>query len=140
MTVKPNYSKFESELVVRPDDIDMNNHVHNSRYLDYVLAARYDQMGRCYKMSMEEFINMGLGWVVKSCFIEFKRPLVLGDTLIVRTWIEEVGGPHAKVRFEILKKDSGKLASDGYFEYSMVDLKTGRAKAIPQEIIDKYSV
>ena len=42
------YSTFESELTVRPDDIDMNNHVHNSKYLDYVLAARYDQMGRCF--------------------------------------------------------------------------------------------
>lgn len=36
------YLKFDTELAVRPDDIDMNNHVHNSKYLDYVLAARYD--------------------------------------------------------------------------------------------------
>ena len=134
------FSKFESELSIRPDDIDMNNHVHNSRYLDYVLAARYDQMRRCYKMSMQEFVELGLGWVVKSCFIQFKRPLVLGDTIIVRTWIEEVGNTDAKVRFEILKKESGKLASDGYFEYSMVNLKTGRAEKIPQHAIEKYSV
>ena len=43
----PIYSRFETELQVRPDDIDMNQHVHNSRYFDYVLAARYDQMARC---------------------------------------------------------------------------------------------
>ena len=134
------FSRFESEVAIRPDDIDMNNHVHNSRYLDYVLAARYDQMTRCYKMSMDEFIVLGLGWVVKSCFIEFKRPLILGDTIKVRTGIEEIGGSSAKVRFEILKKDSGKLASDGYFEYTMVNLKTGRAEKIPQSVIDKYSV
>ncbi|MEM7013763.1 MAG: acyl-CoA thioesterase, partial [Verrucomicrobiota bacterium] len=35
----PEYSTFESELAVRPDDIDLNGHVHNSKYLDYVLAA-----------------------------------------------------------------------------------------------------
>ncbi len=34
------FSKFETELQVRPDDIDMNQHVHGSRYMDYVLAAR----------------------------------------------------------------------------------------------------
>lgn len=140
MTSKPHYSKFESELIVRPDDIDMNNHVHNSRYLDYVLAARYDQMGRCYKMPMEEFLRMGLGWVVKSCSIEFKRPLELGDTIVVRTWIDEIGNSNAKVGFEILKKESGKLASDGYFEYTMVNLATGRAEKVPQNIIDRYSV
>lgn len=27
-------SKFESELTVRPDDIDMYQHVHSSRYFD----------------------------------------------------------------------------------------------------------
>ena len=50
------YKRFDTEMMVRPDDIDMNNHVHNSKYLDYVLFARYDQMGRCYGMSMDEFI------------------------------------------------------------------------------------
>ena len=134
------YSKFETELAVRPDDIDMNNHVHNSRYLDYVLAARYDQMKRCYKMSMDEFISLGLGWVVKACLIEFKRPVVLGNTILVRTWIEKIESARVTVRFEIIKKDSHKLASDGYFEYSMINLKTGRAEKIPQNIIRKYSI
>ncbi|MGY0035466.1 acyl-CoA thioesterase [Pedobacter sp. NJ-S-72] len=41
---KTEYSIFETALKVRPDDIDMFNHVHNSKYFDYVLAARYDQM------------------------------------------------------------------------------------------------
>jgi acyl-CoA thioester hydrolase/thioesterase-3 len=140
MTTKHQYSKFESEIAVRPDDIDMNNHVHNSKYFDYVLAARYDQMSRCYKMPMEEFIAMGFGWVVKTCFIEYKRPLVLGDTLLVRTWIDEVGASTVKVRFEILKKDSKKLASDGYCEYSIVSLSSGRAEKIPQIVIEKYSI
>lgn len=134
------YSKFETDLAIRPDDIDMNNHVHNSKYLDYVLAARYDQMTRCYKMSMDEFIAMGLGWVVKTCFIEFKRPLVLGDTITVRTGIEEMGVSSVKVRFEIFRKESGKLASDGYFEYTMVNLNSGRSEVIPAHIIEKYSV
>jgi len=47
-------TKFETSLQVRPDDMDMNQHVHASRYLDYVLAARYDQMERCYQMTVLE--------------------------------------------------------------------------------------
>ncbi len=138
--MKHHYTTFESELTVRPDDIDMNNHVHFSRYLDYVLAARYDQMGRCYKMSMDEFIALGLGWVVKSCTIEYKRPLILGDSMLVRTNIDEVKSTEARVRFEILKKDSGKISAEGYFDYTLVNLKTGRAEKIPPEIIEKYSI
>src|SRR3954466_1518899 len=83
-------TKFETELQVRPDDIDMNQHVHASRYFDYVLAARYDQMARCYKMPMSDFLKLGLGWFVRSSHIDYKRPLGMGDSFLVRTWVEEI--------------------------------------------------
>ncbi|GAB6283208.1 MAG: hypothetical protein STSR0008_19660 [Ignavibacterium sp.] len=44
------YSTFESEIKIRPDDIDLNNHVHNTKYFDYVLAARYEQMKLFHKV------------------------------------------------------------------------------------------
>ena len=133
-------SKFETELQVRPDDIDMNQHVHNTRYLDYVLAARYDQMERCYKMPMEEFIKLGFGWVVRASFVEYKRPLGLGDHFTVRTWVEKLIKDGVRVQFEILKKGNGKLCCDGYFDYTMVNLQTGRAETIPDFIVQKYSI
>jgi YbgC/YbaW family acyl-CoA thioester hydrolase len=134
------YSIFETELTVRPDDIDMNNHVHNTKYLDYVLAARYDQMTRCYGMSMELFTKRGLGWVVNTCFIEFKRPLFMGEIIRVRTHIDDVGTTHAKVAFEILKKSNGKLSADGYFDYTLINTSTGRAEKLPPDVIEKYSI
>jgi len=134
------YSKFESVLQVRPDDIDMNQHVHNSRYFDYVLAARYDQMARCYGMSMEEFLEAGYSWVVETAHLEYKRPLNLGDAMIVRTSIQEILKQGVKVRFEILKEKNNKLCCAGYFDYKMIDVKTARAETIPKWIIEKYSV
>jgi acyl-CoA thioester hydrolase/thioesterase-3 len=125
---------------VRPDDIDMNNHVHNSKYLDYVLAARYDQMARCYKMSWEDFLALGVTWVVTKCFIEFKRPLALGELMTVTTGIEEIGTSNVKVGFSIHRQENKKLSAEGYFEYAMIDLKTGRAREIPESIITMYSI
>lgn len=135
-----NHTRFETELQVRPDDIDMNQHVHSSRYFDYVLAARYDQMGRCYGMPMEEFIRHGFSWVVRSAFIEYKRPLTLGDQCVVRTWIEEIGGSGVTISFEIVRGDNGKLCSNGRIDYTMVSAATGRAAAIPDWIIERYSI
>ena len=133
-------TRFQTEIAVRPDDIDMNQHVHNSRYFDYVLAARYDQMARGYKMSMEEFIAAGYGWVVRTAHIEFKRPLVLGDCARVTTWVDAVAKQSVTVCFEIHKAATGKLASDGYFDYTMVNLQSGRGEAIPRWIVDKYTI
>src|SRR2546428_6394035 len=97
-------TKFETELQVRPDDIDMNQHVHGSRYFDYVLAARYDQMERCYQMSMAEFIKAGYGWFIRVAHVEYKRPLRLGERFIVRTWVDEMFKDGVRVKFEIFKK------------------------------------
>ena len=131
---------FETEMQVRPDDMDMNQHVHSSRYLDYVLAARYDQMARCYQMPMEEFIQLGLGWYVRTAHVEYKRPLGLGEWFKVQTRVAEVFKDGVKVEFAILKQKTGKLVSDGWFHYTMVNLKTGRAEIIPDWIVTKYSI
>ncbi len=133
-------TRFETIMQVRPDDIDMNQHVHSSRYMDYVLAARYDQMERCYGMAMEEFIKLGFGWYIRTAHVEYKRPLGMGEHFTVRTWVEEVFKDGVRVGFEMLKQKTGKLAADGHFHYTMINLKTGRAEAIPEWIVAKYSV
>ena len=133
-------ARFESELQVRPDDIDMNQHVHSSRYLDYVLAARFDQMARCYQMGWEEFTKLGYGWVVRTAQVEYKRPLGLGECFVVRTWVQDIFKDSVRVDFEILKKASRKLSCDGHFIYTLVSLETGRATPIPDSITARYSV
>ncbi len=138
--MKINGTKFESKIPVRPSDIDINQHVHNTIYLDYVLAARYDQMGRCYKMSMEEFLAQGYTWWVRKAYIEHKRGLSIGDVAVVRTWVDEAERSRVTVCFEILQKSSGALSASGYLEYVMINTATGRPEAIPQYIFDKYSV
>ncbi len=138
--IKNQYSIFESELNVRPDDIDMFNHVHNSKYLDYVLAARYEQMDKFYGMSWEKFSALGFGWVVAKVTINFKRPLKMGDQMIIRTGILEMNEKGSNVQFEIINKTTGKIASDGIFEYVMIDLQTQRSVKVTEEMIKAYSI
>ena len=136
----PPYSAFKSLIPVRPDDIDMNRHVHNSRYNDYVLAARYDQMERCYGMSMDDFIVRGLSWVVRASYIEHKRPLHLGDTAEVETRVEEIAERGVKVAFLITKEADGKAVAKGWLDYVLVSLGTGRPQVIPEDVVTIYSI
>ena len=134
------YSKFETEMQVRPDDIDMYRHVHSSRYMDYVLAARFDQMERCYKMPMSEFQKLGFGWFMAGARMIFKRPLGLGDHFIVRTWIEEFSLIGVKVRFEIERPAGEVVCCDGWFDYVMVSTETARPVRLPAAIRAKYAI
>jgi acyl-CoA thioester hydrolase/thioesterase-3 len=132
--------KFDTEMSVRPHEVDLNGHVHQSVYFDYVLFARWDQMRRCYKMPMEEFFKRGYSWTTQSVRIEFQKPLYLGDTIIVRTWIEEIRQKSVRVRFQILKKKTENITTEGEFVYVLISAKTGRPELIPEDILEKYSV
>lgn len=134
------YSKFETELKVRPDDIDLYQHVHSSRYMDYVLAARFDQMERCYGMPMAEFQKLGYGWVIASTQLNFRRALVMGDQMVVRCWIENFSLIGLRLQFEIERKTDGKRCCNGWFDYVMISLENGRPVRIPEKIRQKYSI
>ena len=134
------FSKFETELAVRPDDIDLYQHVHSTRYLDYVLAARFDQMERHYGMSMQAFAARGLGWFMNAATIEFKRPLGWGDRMIVRCWVVSIADAGCRVAFEIDKLPHRKRVCQGHCDYTLVTLATGRATPIPEDVRAKYSI
>ena len=134
------FARFETEMQVRPDDIDMFDHVHSSRYMEIVLAARYEQMARCYGMSWEAFIERGLGWYMVATQMHFKRALGLGDRFIVRTWVDSFRRDGVKVGFEIDRADTRKRSCDGWADYTLILLATGRATALPGDIRERYSI
>src|SRR4030095_6889226 len=119
-------TRFNTEMDVRPDDIDMFQHVHSSRYLDYVLAARFDQMTRCYGLGMDEFLKLGLAWYQRAARIEFKRPLRLGDRFNVTTWVDAMDADSVSVGFEIRRLEDQKLCCDGMCRYTLVNVASGR--------------
>jgi thioesterase-3 len=137
---KTEYSIFETELKVRPDDIDMFNHVHNSKYFDYVLAARYEQMEKFYNMPMEFFLESGYGWVVRTAYVDFKRALILGDVIKIRTGILTINEKGCRVQFDIENIKTKKIAADGWFDYVMIDTKTGKGSKVNDTMIKAYSI
>lgn len=140
MSQSSSFSRFITEYKVRPDDIDMFQHVHNSRYFDYVMAARYDQMEQFYGMSMESFMEQGYGWVVSIAHVEYKRVLKMGDRYSVETGIVEMQNRGCKVSFVIRKIGVDKVVCQGWFDYVLIDIQTGRSAKVSEEMIARYSI
>lgn len=131
---------FSSEIKVRPDDIDMNNHVHNTKYLDYVQTARFEQMRDFYKMPMEEYHSKGLNWFASLAHIEYKRALKLNEIAIVKTQMGEVNGAQVTVNFWIENKTTKKIVAEGYIIYTLISISSGRPVRIPEEVIERHSI
>jgi acyl-CoA thioester hydrolase/thioesterase-3 len=134
-----NTNTYVSRLQVRPDDIDMFGHVHSSRYVDYVLAARFDQMERCYGMKMQVFLERGYGWVLVSTEINFKRALGLGEHFDVETRIVSLLKNTVEVHYRILTT-TGKESCTGWARYAFYNLRSKKSEAIPDWVIEQYSI
>lgn len=134
-----NKSVFETEMQVRPDDLDMFRHVHSSKYIDYVLAARYHQMEHFYKMPMQEFLQHQYGWVIKSTTLHYKRALTLGEFFTVKTHITDMNKTDVRVSFEIVNKKQ-KACCEGEFLYTLINISNGRSELIPDWIVERFSI
>lgn len=135
-----NNSVFETEIIVRPDDIDMNNHVHNSKYLDYIQTARFIQMRDNYKVPMEEYLSKGLNWFATEVHLVYKRQLKFGDIALVKTQIGDWSGAQVTINVWVLNKVTNKIAVEGKMVYTLVSTASGRPTRIPEDIIERHKI
>jgi acyl-CoA thioester hydrolase/thioesterase-3 len=133
-------SIFETEIIVRPDDIDMNNHVHNSKYLDYIQTARFIQMRDNYKVPMEEYIGKGLNWFASEVHLQYKRELKFGDIALVKTQVGDWRGAQVTINVWVYNKATNKIAVEGKMFYTLVSIGSGRPVRIPEELIERHKI
>jgi len=77
---------LESNMKIRFHDCDPFNHLNNSRYIDYIVTARGDQIADnygldIYKLAREE----GLGWVSAQTQIAYLVPAYLMEEVLIQT-------------------------------------------------------
>jgi acyl-CoA thioester hydrolase len=72
----------ESKVRIQYQDCDPFNHLNNSRYIDYIVAARTEQLLDNYGFNTAELAQKeGIGWVTVQTQISYFRPAV---------WLEKV--------------------------------------------------
>lgn len=76
----------ESTLKIRFPDCDPFNHLNNSKYIDYMINAREDQLLKYYDFDIYGLAHAkGISWVVAQNQIAYLAPAVLMETVTVQT-------------------------------------------------------
>lgn len=76
----------ESTLKIRFPDCDPFNHLNNSKYIDYMINAREDQLLAHYNFDIYKLAQeKGLSWVVAQNQIAYLAPAVLMETVTIQT-------------------------------------------------------
>ncbi len=126
---------FTQSFPVDAADIDELGHVNNIVYLRWAqeIAIAHWRARASAEMTARYV------WVVMRHEVDYRAPLQLGDTVEVRTWVDDAPRGAAWARFvEIRKSGSEKPAAQIKSNWAMLDAQTRRVKRVPPEIVARF--
>jgi acyl-CoA thioester hydrolase len=84
---------------------------------------------------------MRRGMAVRHTRIDYLEAALLGDNLLLATWLVACDGRlRCTRRFEILRLGDGKRVADAEIEYFCLNLDTGKPCRFPPEFAKSYAV
>ena len=117
-------------LRVEEDSIDVHGHVNNQEYLRWMQEAAIEHSAR-QGWPMERYLEAGASWYVKSHFIEYLRPALLGDELLACTWIAGMDSRVSPRRTVFLRRTDRRILARAETRWIFVDLASGLPQMIP---------
>ena len=121
-------------------EIDEYAHVNNTFYLqwlDRIAWAHSSALG----MPLDACLALRRGMAVRHTRVDYLDAALLGDNLLIGTWIVACDGRlRCTRRFDILRVADGKRVLDAEIEYFCMNLDTGKPCRFPSEFSLCYSV
>jgi acyl-CoA thioester hydrolase len=128
----PISSIYSKTIAIPESAIDENSHVSNVVYVQWMQEIAIEHYQSISGMnSMQPF---GATWVVREHRIEYFLPAFAGEEIEIKTWIENIRRVRSLRQYEFVRKLDGKVLVRGETDWVFVDLKTGRPRAIPDEV------
>ena len=131
---------FTSTHQVQPEEIDEYAHVNNAVYLQWLDRIAWTHAAKL-GTPLASCLAMRRGMAVRHTRIDYLEAALLGDALMLATWLVACDGRlRCTRRFEILRLDDGKRVIDAEIEYFCLNLDTGKPCRFPREFTECYTV
>jgi 4-hydroxybenzoyl-CoA thioesterase/acyl-CoA thioester hydrolase len=128
----PALPRIEHEVTVMFYDTDCAAVVHNLAYLRFIEEARTimaERMG----MPLREMVETALYPVVLRTEVDYRSPGRLGDRLVVRGGVTELGRVRFWVGFEIVRPADGAVLVTCRQSLALIRMPGAKAERLPAE-------
>lgn len=126
---------FEIIVAVFPGDIDAQNHVNNMVYLRWVQEVAIAHWRAMAPAESRETI----GWVVRRHEIDYRAPAVLGEEIVLRTWVGQAVRLTFERLTEIRRRRDDQLLASARTLWVPIDAKTARPTRVTEEVRRRFS-
>lgn len=128
---------FEYSHTVDADEIDQQGHANNVVYVAWLQAAAIAH-SVAFGWTAERYGQLGMGWVVRSHTIEYVRPALRGDTIVVQTHVANMKKVTSLRVYRIIRQADREMLAKAETNWAFVNYATGRPTRIPAEIANAF--
>lgn len=129
----------ESKMMIRFHDCDPFRHLNQSRYLDYFVNAREDQLRLQYGLDIFRFaMENGHGWMVTKNQIAYLRQVLVNETVTIQTHIMDFDESNIKVEMVMWDEAKIKVKALLWGSFAYVNLKDSKRDVHSFELMEFY--
>lgn len=130
---------MQSTARIRFQDCDPYNHLNNSKYIDYFINAREDQLIEYYDLNVYEIVNQdGLGWVVGSNQITYLNPANTMETVLIESQLISYSSKNLLVEMRMWDRKRLQLKSVIWITFVHFHLSQKKAVKHSKEFMDLF--
>jgi acyl-CoA thioester hydrolase len=130
---------FTRTFRVRHSECDPYGHVNNVYYLRYMQETAFDAAA-AVGYGLDWHAVSGHVWLVRETDIEYLKPLRYGDSVIVKTWVEDFRRTRSRRVYELSRESDQEAVARATTDWVYVETATLRPASIPTEMITAFGL
>ena len=119
---------LKTKRKIRFQDCDPFNHLNNSKYLEYFINAREDQIAEHYDLDVFKYMQTtGLSWVVASNQINYVKPAFTMETVLIESQLIQYATSFLLVEMKMWNKNETELKAILWIKFVPYNIQTKKA-------------
>ncbi len=125
----------ESRHRIRFKDCDPMGHLYNTRFIEYMLEAREDQLIEHYGLSLMDYADQRkMAWVLIRHEINYLKEAKRNETVIIKTQIIHTDDKSLIMEYQMWNEDRSHLKTILWSRFLHIDLMTKRTAPHPKDV------
>lgn len=130
---------LKTKRKIRFQDCDPFNHLNNSKYLDYFINAREDQIAESYGLDVFKFLKTSsISWVVLANQISYIKPALTMETVLIESQLIQYTDKILLVEMKMLNEDETELKALLWTKFIHFNIKTQKIASHSADLMELF--
>ena len=122
---------------VRLYECDLCELLRSASYLRYLQETAFDASAAA-GFGPPEYLAMKRMWLIRETSLAFSGILRFGDTVEVKTWVQDFRRVRSRRAYRLSRQGTGELIARGYSDWAFLEIPSGRPALVPDNLIAAF--